>query len=132
MRVHPQQKEVAQALVGRHFFHEFPGAQQFRLYCKGAEAAVPPGPYLIADGADSEIVHLRSLAEETAALAEPLRRPHGRSRILLPAQRYHTDRFGHLSAVFESPCTLEICGEAGGLLASLPLERGVNRLDVRI
>ena len=28
--------------------------------------------------------------------------------------------------------TLEICGEAGGLLASLPLERGVNRLDVRI
>ena len=108
------------------------GAQQFRLYCKGAEAAVPPGPYLIADGADSEIVHLRSLAEETAALAEPLRRPHGRSRILLPAQRYHTDRFGHLSAVFESPCTLEICGEAGGLLASLPLERGVNRLDIRI
>ena len=45
------------------------GADQFRLYCKGPEAAVPAGPYLIADGADSEIVLLRGLEGETATLA---------------------------------------------------------------
>ena len=56
------------------------GADQFRLYCKGPEAAVPAGPYLIADGADSEIVLLRGLEGETATLAAPLRKGHSRSR----------------------------------------------------
>ena len=108
------------------------GAQQFRLYCRGSEDAIPPGAYLIADGTDSEIVQLRSLEEETAALAAPLRRSHSRGRLLLPAQRYHTDHGGRLSAVFQNPCVLEIWGEAEGLLARVPLERGVNRRDIRI
>lgn len=106
------------------------GAVQFRLYCKGPQAAVPSGPCLIADGADSEIVYLRGLEAELVTLTTPLLHSHSRSRPLLPAQRYHTGPDGRLSAVFQTPCTLEIYSEADGLLASLPLERGVNRQSV--
>ena len=103
------------------------GTDQFRLYCKGPQSAVPPGAYLIADGGDSEIVLLRSLEEELGTLAAPLLRSHSRSRPLLPAQCYHTDSCGRLSAVFQTPCTLEVYSEANRLLASLPLEQGMNR-----
>ena len=96
------------------------GADRFRLYCKGPEAAVPAGPYLIADGADSEIVLLRGLEGETATLAAPLRRSHGRSRSLLPAQHYRADTDGRLSAVFQTACTVEVFAEEGGLLTRLP------------
>lgn len=103
------------------------GYDQFRLYCKGPESAVPPGPYLIADGADSEIVFFRGLDGEMGSLAAPLARPHSRSRPLLPAQRYHTGPDGTLSAVFQGACPLEIYQEGRGLLASLALEQGENR-----
>ena len=102
------------------------GADQFRLYCKGPEAAVPAGPYLIADGADSEIVLLRGLEGETATLAAPLRKGHSRSRPLLPAQHYRADAGGRLSAVFQTACTVEVFAEEGGLLASLTLSPGEN------
>ena len=102
------------------------GADRFRLYCKRPEAAVPAGPYLIADGADSEIVLLRGLEGETATLAAPLRRSHGRSRSLLPAQHYRADTDGRLSAVFQTACTVEVFAEEGGLLASLTLSPGEN------
>lgn len=102
------------------------GADRFRLYCKGPEAAVPAGPYLIADGADSEIVLLRGLEGETATLAAPLRKGHSRSRPLLPAQHYRADAGGRLSAVFQTACTVEVFAEEGGLLASLTLSPGEN------
>lgn len=108
------------------------GADRFRLYCKGPQAAVPSGAYLIADGADSEIVNLRGLEEELGTLASPLLRGHSRGRPLLPAQRYHTGPDGQLSAVFRTPCTLEVYSESDGLLASLPLERGVNRQVIHL
>lgn len=108
------------------------GADRFRLYCKGPQAAVPSGAYLIADGGDSEIVYLRELEEEMGTLAVPLLHTHRRSRSLLPAQRYHTDGVGRLSAVFQNPCTLEVYSETDGLMASLPLERGINHQVIRL
>lgn len=108
------------------------GTERFRLYCKGPQAAVPSGAYLIADGGDSEIVFLRSLEEELVTLTAPLLHSHSRSRPLLPAQRYHTDGNGRLSAVFQIPCTLEVYSEAEGLLASLPLERGINHQTIHL
>lgn len=102
------------------------GATQFRLYCRGPESAVPPGAYLIADGTDSEIVFLQSLEGEMGTLAAPLLHDHSRSRLLLSAQRYHTDGEGRLSAVFQSACTLEVFTGQGGLLASFPLAVGEN------
>ena len=106
------------------------GTDRFRLYCKGPEAAVPAGAYLIADGPGSEIVVLRSLEAEVGTLAAPLLRDHGRSRPLLPAQHYHTGADGRLTAVFRSACAVEVYDEARGLLASLPLERGENRQTI--
>ena len=87
---------------------------------------MPAGPYLIADGADSEIVLLRGLEGETATLAAPLRKGHSRSRPLLPAQHYRADADGRLSAVFQTACTVEVFAEEGGLLASLTLSPGEN------
>lgn len=108
------------------------GTDRFRLYCKGPEAAVTPGAYLIADGADSEIVFLRSLEAETATLTAPLLRDHGRGRLLTPAQRYHTDAGGLLTAVFQGACTLEVYDQERGLLASLPLDQGENRKTISL
>ena len=108
------------------------GAGEFRLYRRGPESAVHPGAYLIADGGESEIVQLRRLDGDAACLAAPLLRSHGRGCPLLPAQLYRTDGGGGLSAVFQAPCTLEIWGEGEGLLASLPLERGINRREIQL
>lgn len=108
------------------------GTDRFRLYCKGPEAAVPSGAYLIADGAESEIVFLRSLEEEMGTLAAPLLRDHGRSRSLLPAQRYHTGADGRITAVLQTACTLEVYDEERGLLASLPMEQGENRRTISL
>ena len=108
------------------------GAGEFRLYRRGPESAVHPGAYLIADGGESEIVQLRRLDGDAAYLAAPLLRSHGRGCPLLPAQLYRTDGGGGLSAVFQAPCTLEIWGEGEGLLAGLPLERGINRREIQL
>lgn len=108
------------------------GVTEFRMYCKGSETAVPSGAYLIADGAESEIVYLRRLEGEMGYLNAPLRRDHGRSRPLLPAQCYHTGPDGRLAAVLRDPCTLEVYGEEEGLLASLPLEHGENIQNLQL
>lgn len=106
------------------------GESQFRLYSKSPAATVPPGTYLIADGENSEIIHLRGLEEEIGTLSAPLVRDHGRGRSLLPAQCYRTDGEGRLTAVFQTACTVEVYGESAGLLASLPLEEGENRREI--
>ena len=108
------------------------GSDQFRIYCKGSPDEVPPGPYLIADGEDSEIVLLRELAEEMGTVARPLSRTHSRSRSLLPAQCYHTGPDGSLSAVFRSACKLELYSETKGLIASLTLEPGENKKTISL
>lgn len=107
------------------------GEEQFRIYCKGPQAAVQPGAYLIVDGTDSEIVSLRELAGELAILAAPLRRSHSRSRRLLPAQCYHTDPDGRLTAVLQGACTLEVYEERSGAVTSLTLEQGENRREIQ-
>lgn len=106
------------------------GERELRLYCKGPASAVTPGAYLIADGADSEIVGLRALEEEMGTLAAPLARSHGRGRLLLPAQRYHAGPDGRLTAVFPGPCSVEVCVPGSGLAASLTLEEGDNRQTI--
>lgn len=108
------------------------GTDQFRLYCKGPQAAVPSGAYLIADGESSEVVFLRSLEEEMGTLSAPLLHPHRRSRPLLPAQRYHTDQNGRLTAVFQGACTLEIYDPQRGLVTSLALEQGENQQIIQL
>lgn len=89
------------------------GSASLRLFAKGAAAPAVPGTYLIADGKNSEIVLLRALEEEMGELLAPLARPHSRSRSLLPAQRYHTDGEGVLTAAFREPCAVEVCGPEG-------------------
>ena len=107
------------------------GCTNLRLFCKGAAVPAVPGTYLIADGKDSEIVLLRSLEGEIGELLEPLQHSHGRSRALLPAQQYHTGTDGVLRAAFPGPCTLEVCGGRGELLASLELIQGENQQMIR-
>ena len=89
------------------------GSASLRLFAKGAAAPAVPGTYLIADGKNSEIVLLRALEGEMGELLAPLARPHSRSRSLLPAQRYHTDGEGVLTAAFREPCAVEVCGPEG-------------------
>lgn len=108
------------------------GCEQFRLYCKGAADAVPTGAYLIADGENSEIVTLRSLEGDMATLAAPLLRTHSRSRVLLPAQRYHTGPDGQLSAVMQAACTVAVYDEETGKLSTLVLEPGENRQAISV
>ena len=109
------------------------GSQRFRIYCKLPPSTLPiPGAFLIVDGKESEVVSLRALEGEEAVLAAPLLRDHGRSKVLLPAQRFHTDGEGKLMAVFREPCTAELYREEGGLLASLKLEEGENRQSLTI
>ena len=103
------------------------GSTQTRLFCKGALPPAVPGTYLIADGADSEVVVLRSLAEETGTLAAPLLRSHSRGRMLIPAQSYHTNSAGRLSAAFREPCVIELCSREGVPLGRLELQLGENR-----
>ena len=73
------------------------------------------------------MVVLRALEGETGTLAAPLLRSHGRGKLLLPAQSYHTDGTGRLSAVFREPCTVEVCTQEGAPLGSLELQEGENR-----
>lgn len=103
------------------------GSSQTRLFCKGAFLPAIPGTYLIADEADSEIVVLRALEAEMGTLAAPLLRSHSRGRLLLPAQSYHTDGAGRLSAVFREPCAVEVCTQEGVPLGTLKLQEGENR-----
>ena len=68
------------------------GSKQFRIYCKGNQAALPiPGTFLIEDGETSEVMVLKSLSEELGTLEEGLRRDHSRSRRILPVQKYRCD-----------------------------------------
>lgn len=108
------------------------GSQELRIYRKGPEALALPDTYLIADGADSEIVALRTLEEEKGTLSAPLGRSHSRGKLLLPAQSYHTGADGTLTAVFQQPCAVEVCGEAGGLLTSLELTEGISRHTIQL
>lgn len=108
------------------------GEQELRLYCKGPEAAVEMGAYLLSDGAKSEIVGLRTLEEERGSLTAPLTHPHSRGKFLLPAQRYHTGADGRLSAVFPSAGTVEVYVEGTGLAASLTLEEGNNQETIQL
>lgn len=103
------------------------GESRLRLYCKGTALS---GVYLLEDGADSEIVSLQSLEGDTGLLAGPLQKDHGRSRRFLPAQRYHTGEDGTLSAVFRSPCAVQIYVEGAGLTGSVELSEGENRSTV--
>lgn len=119
----PAQLKVAQTKADA-------GERELRLYCKGQEAAVAMGTYLIADGENSEIVVLRSLAEERGTLAAPLARSHSRSKLLLSAQRYHAGPDGRLTAVFPSSCTVEVYAPGSGLATSLTLEEGDNRQTI--
>ena len=105
---------------------------QFRLYCKGPQSAVPAGAYLIADEKNSEIVFLRGLEEEMGTLSAPLLHDHRRSCPLLPAQRYHTDQNGRLTAVFQGACALEIYDPDRGLVASFALEQGENQQTIQM
>lgn len=108
------------------------GSASLRLFAKGAAAPAVPGTYLIADGKNSEIVLLRALEEEMGELLAPLARPHSRSRSLLPAQRYHTDGEGVLTAAFREPCAVEVCGPEGELLAGLELTQGENHYTIQL
>ena len=93
---------------------------------------MPTGAYLIADGENSEIVTLRSLEGDMATLAAPLLRTHSRSRVLLPAQRYHTGPDGQLSAVMQAACTVAVYDEETGKLSTLVLEPGENRQAISV
>ena len=108
------------------------GSQELRIYRKGPEALALPDTYLIADGADSEIVTLRALEEERGTLAAPLRHSHSRGKLLLPAQSYHTGPDGALTAAFRQSCAVEVCGEEGGLLASLELTEGAGPYTIQL
>ena len=108
------------------------GEQELRLYCKGPEAAVGMGAYLLSDEDKSEIVGLRSLEEEMGTLTAPLTQPHSRGKLLLPAQRYHTGEDGRVSAVFPTACTVEVYVEGTGLAASLTLEEGDNQETIQL
>ena len=108
------------------------GSASLRLFAKGAAAPAVPGTYLISDGKNSEIVLLRALEGEMGELLAPLARPHSRSRSLLPAQRYHTDGEGVLTAAFREPCAVEVCGPEGELLAGLELTQGENHHTIQL
>lgn len=105
------------------------GENRLRLYCKGT---AEPGVYLLEDGADSEIVLLQSMEGETGVLAEPLQGDHNRGRRFLPAQRYHTGEDGTLSAVFRSPCAVQIYAEGAGLIGGVELSEGENQSTVTL
>ena len=106
------------------------GSEQFRIYCKGNQALLPiPGTFLIEDGEQSEVVVLKSLSEEMGTLEEPLCRDHGRSRRLLPVQKYRCDEQGQIYAAFPTAGTAVIY-TGSGEPRSLVLAEGENRLDL--
>ena len=90
------------------------------------------GAYLISDGSNSEIIGLRAFEQEMGTLTAPLRCTHSRGKLLLPAQRYHTDGDGVLTAAFREPCAVEVCGPEGELLAGLELTQGENHHTIQL
>ena len=104
------------------------GATSFRLFWKGAaERLSLPGCYLLADKEHSEIVTLLELSEETGTAAEPLQSSHGRSCLLLPAQRYETDDAGFVRALFHTPGTVRIYDPVSNRLETADLSVGENQ-----
>ncbi len=106
------------------------GCTQLRLYCKAPALLPLPGPVLIDDGADSEVVPLLELTGETGRLASPLKQDHSRSKIVLPAQTYRTDDKGQIFAVFPAPGTVLVYLEGLGEPKRLDLVDGDNDLTV--
>lgn len=108
------------------------GSDTFRVFCKGSVRPRTPAPYLIHDKKNSEIIRLIGMEGEMGQLEKPLLFAHGRSRLLMPAQSYHTDEKGCFPAVFTQPCTAEVFSQEGGLLASVTLEEGENTVEVTL
>ena len=106
------------------------GSKQFRIYCKGNQALLPiPGAFLIEDGDHSEVVVLKSLSEEVGTLEETLRWDHGRSRRLLPVQKYRCDEEGQIYAAFPIAGTAVIY-TGNGAPQSLELSEGENQWNL--
>ena len=106
------------------------GSEQFRIFCKGNHMMLPiPGAFLIEDGEQSEVVVLKSLSEELGTLEEPLCRDHGRSRRLLPVQKYRCDEQGQIYAAFPMAGTAVVY-TGSGEPRSLALTEGENRWDL--
>ncbi len=108
------------------------GTESLRLYCKYPDAISTPAPLLLEDGADSELVTLRALQGETGLLDAPLERPHGRGRLLLPAQRYRADGGGAVAALLRDPREVLAFQEGQGLLGRTELTQGENTLDLTL
>ena len=106
------------------------GSAEVRLFYKGPVPPAVPGTYLLSDGEASEVVSLRALEGEQGSLAAPLLRDHARGKLLLPAQSYHTDQEGRLTAAFREPCTVEVCGQDGVPLASVQLSPGEEQRQI--
>lgn len=105
------------------------GEKELRIYCKGT---VPPGAYLVEDGKKSEIVFLRESESGEAVLSEPLKNAHGRGKRLLPAQSYHTDDEGAVTAVFRTPGKALVFDAEKGLLGGLELIAGDNETVIEL
>ena len=105
------------------------GTRELRIYCKGAALA---GVYLVEDGGGSELAVLRAVEGETGKLAAPLQNSHSRGKRLLPAQRYRTGEDGTLTAVFRTPCAVQVYAEGRGLVGSAELANGENELTVTL
>lgn len=117
-----QELKIAQAEAGA-------GEKELRVYCKGA---VQPGAYLVEDGEKSEVVFLREAGSEKAVLSEPLQNAHDRGKRLLPAQSYHTDDEGTVTAVFRTSGKVLVFGTEKGLLGSLELIAGDNEAVIEL
>jgi len=106
------------------------GSRQFRIYCKGNPATLPiPGTFLLEDGENSEIVVLKSLSEELGTLEASLEQDHGRSRRLLPVQKYRCDELGQINAAFPMAGTAVVY-TGNGVPQSLELTEGENKWDL--
>lgn len=108
------------------------GDTSVRLFTKNPDAVSAPAAYLVEDGADSEIVLLRTLEGETGTFAAPLSKGHARGKTLLPAQSYHTGDDGSFSAVFRGKCRVLLFDAAHGILAEGELTDGDNVLEAKL
>ncbi len=108
------------------------GEWQLRLFCKYPDTVPTPAPFLLEDGADSELVTLRSFEGETGVLAAPLAKAHGRGKRLLPAQSYRTDPAGGAAALFRNPCEALVFHQELGLLGRAELNEGENTLELTL
>lgn len=117
-----QEMKIAQAKAGA-------GETELRVYCKGT---VPPGAYLVEDGEKSEVVFVREAESGNAVLSQPLQNAHDRGKRLLPAQSYHTDDEGAVTAVFRTPGKVLVFDADKGLLGSLELIPGDNETVIEL